>query len=274
MSPVYHSGRKSALKTLTDESKDASPVFDAVAEAKRLLRTTRAAALATLAPPASDPFATLVNIASTADGSPILLLSRLAAHTRHLESDSRMSLLLYSALNRPSGGDPLTHPRLTLLGRAKRAADGEQQERLRDRFLARHPDSAIYAGFADFGFFQVTIEAAHLNGGFGRAANLRAESILTPLEEAEDLVGEEAKLKAEIESAEPEGANDLARAHGGARNGEARTWQIIGFDPEGLDLGDGESLIRVGFGRRVTTPAELRRAIVALLDDARAKAPK
>ena len=111
MSPVYHSGYKSTVKTLTDEPKNAVPQFDAQAEAKSLLRTARAAALATLAQPSGHPFASLVNVATAPDGSPILLLSRLAAHTRHLDTDPRLSLLLYSAFNMPSGGDPLTHPR-------------------------------------------------------------------------------------------------------------------------------------------------------------------
>ena len=120
MSPVYHNGCKSVMTALTDDQQIPAAKFDAVAEAKLLLRSTRAAALATLAAPSGDPFASLVNVATAPDGSPILLMSRLAAHTRHLDIDSRVSLLFYSALNMPSGGDPLTHSRLTILGRAKR----------------------------------------------------------------------------------------------------------------------------------------------------------
>lgn len=249
---------------LTNEQKNASAKFDAVAEAKLLLRSARAASLATLAAPSGHPFASLVNVATAPDGSPVLLLSRLAAHTRHLDSDSRLSLLLYSALNAPSGGDPLTHPRLTIVGRAERVTDAAERQMLRTRFLARHPKSSLYADFADFAFFRVTMETAHLNGGFGRAANLPADAILSSLDGADELVAEEAKLVAEIESAEPQIARKLALAHAGDTTGSGEAWHLIGFDPDGFDIGDGERIIRLAFATRISTPAELKQAISTL----------
>ncbi len=250
---------------MTNEKQIPDRTFDPIAEAKLLLRSTRAAALATLAAPSGDPFASLVNVATAPDGSPILLLSRLAAHTRHLDTDSRMSLLFYSALNMPSGGDPLTHPRLTILGRAERVSDSAERLGLRARFLARHPKSSLYADFADFAFFRVAIETAHLNGGFGRAAGVAAASLLTSLEGAADLVAEEGGLLAEIESAAPQMANDLAAAYGGS----GESWHAIGFDPEGIDLSDGEKLLRITFATLVSTPAELQQTVAALLAEAR-----
>src|SRR6185312_11898184 len=86
--------------------------FDAVAIAKALLRMTRAAALATVDRNTGHPFGSLVNVATDVDGSPLILISRLATHTANLEKDGRASLLLVS----PGRGDPLAHPRLTVLG--------------------------------------------------------------------------------------------------------------------------------------------------------------
>ena len=87
--------------------------YDALGEAKRLLRTIRAGALASLAE-SGHPFGSLVNAATDYDGSPLLLLSRLAAHTQNLERDPRCSLLL----SQSGKGDPLAHPRVTVIGRA------------------------------------------------------------------------------------------------------------------------------------------------------------
>ncbi len=86
--------------------------FDAAAAAKALLRTTRAGALATIDRNSGHPFASLVNVATDVDGSPLILVSRLSTHTANLEKDGRASLLLSSA----GRGDPLAHPRLTVLG--------------------------------------------------------------------------------------------------------------------------------------------------------------
>src|SRR5882672_6855839 len=86
--------------------------FNPIAVAKQLLRGTRAGALATIDRHTGHPFSSLVNVATDADGSPLILISRLATHTANLESDPRASILLAST----GKGDPLAHPRLTVLG--------------------------------------------------------------------------------------------------------------------------------------------------------------
>jgi putative heme iron utilization protein len=141
-----------------------APDFDAGGIAKSLLRSIRAGALATLDRAGGFPFASLVTVATDHDGSPLLLMSRLSAHTRNLEADARASILLAQG----GKGDPLAHPRLTVIGRAERTQD----ERVARRFLARHPKAELYAGFGDFSFFRLAVEAAHLNGGFGQAFRL------------------------------------------------------------------------------------------------------
>src|SRR6202140_4218810 len=74
-----------------------APDFDPKAVAKSLLRSTRAGALATIDRNTGHPFASLVNVASDVDGSPLILVSRLSIHTANLEVDDRASLLLASA---------------------------------------------------------------------------------------------------------------------------------------------------------------------------------
>ncbi len=56
--------------------------------AKKLLREARSGALATLMPGAGDPYCSLVNVATAADGAPLLLLSRLALHTKNILADA------------------------------------------------------------------------------------------------------------------------------------------------------------------------------------------
>src|ERR1700733_8828543 len=112
--------------------------FDAKSIAKTLLRATRAGTLATIDRNTGHPFASLVNVATDADGSPLILVSRLSTHTANLEVDRRASLLLATA----GKGDPLARPRLTLIGTfAHIARDDAQEPRVRRRFLSRHPKS-------------------------------------------------------------------------------------------------------------------------------------
>lgn len=245
--------------------------FDPVAEAKLLLRTTRSAALATLVPNSGQPFATLVNVASAPDGSPILLLSELAAHRRHLAADPRLSLLFCA----PGRGDPLAHPRLTILGRAQRVDEAARHAALRARFLARHPKSALYADFPDFFFFEVAMESAHLNGGFARVASLTAHQIRTMIEGAAQVIAAEPEAIAHINADHPDVAALLAAAFGEPANLDrgggagAGPWRAIGLDPEGLDLGNDATIVRVSFPRPVLTAAALRQALVDLAEAAR-----
>src|SRR5579864_3114892 len=101
-----------------------APDFDPKMVAKTLLRATRAGALATIDRNTGHPFASLVNVATDYDGAPLILVSRLATHTANLEVDPRASLLLASS----GKGDPLAHPRLTVLGAFVRIAHDDAIE--------------------------------------------------------------------------------------------------------------------------------------------------
>ena len=236
--------------------------YDALAQAKELLRSVRAGALATLVPGDAFPFASLVNVATTPDGSPILLVSRLAAHTRHLASDPRLSLLLVQT----GPGDPLAHPRVTIMGTGECVIDPDGRAALKARFLAKHPQSALYADFGDFSFWRVAMEEAHMNGGFARAGNFKAASIVTPLDGAETLVAAEAQalshLNAHYRAAVAQFATALASKPDGP-------WRATGIDPEGIDLGCGDRTARIAFPRPVRGLDDLRETLPQLIEAAR-----
>lgn len=234
--------------------------FDPIGVAKRLLRTTRAGALATLDRNTGYPFASLVNVATDLDGSPIILVSRLSTHTANLERDGRASVLLATA----GKGDPLAHPRLTVLGEFIRYSN---DLRLPRRFLTRHPKSELYAGFADFSFWRMTVVAAHLNGGFARAADLAAKDVLTDLAGAEALVETEEGAIEHMNSDHADAVALYATKLLGAANG---AWRVTGLDPEGVDLILGDATLRLSFAQRVTDGTGLRTVLKELAERARA----
>src|SRR5579862_3084233 len=241
-----------------------APDFDPKAVAKGLLRATRAGALATIDRNTGHPFASLVNVATDVDGSPLILVSRLSTHTANLEVDGRASLLLASA----GKGDPLAHPRLTLLGSfAQIARDDPDLPRLRRRFLARHPKSELYAGFADFSFWRLQTVSAHLNGGFARAADLKAVDVMTDIAGADDLIDAEAGAVSHMNDDHAEAVRLYATKLLGAEDGP---WRLTGLDPEGLDLARGDATLRLPFPERVTSAERLRKVVVALAAKARA----
>ena len=151
---------------------------DAIALAARLLGSARHGTLAVLEAGGGHPLASRTAFACDTDGAPIILVSRLAAHTAALEADPRCSLLV----GEPGSGDPLAHPRMTLIARARPLERGtDEGARARERFLAAHPKSALYADFADFSFWRIEAARASLNGGFGRAWLLDGEPLRAAL---------------------------------------------------------------------------------------------
>jgi putative heme iron utilization protein len=238
--------------------------FDPTKLAKSLLRGIRAGTLATLDRHTGHPFASLVNVATDLDGAPLILVSKLATHTANLEVDGRASLLFAAA----GKGDPLAHPRLTVLGKlAPISRDGDEDARVRRRFLARHPKAEMYAGFADFAFWRMNVASAHLNGGFARAADLKAAEVLTDLSDAQQLVEAEAGAVEHMNADHVEAIRLYATKLLGEQDG---AWRLTGLDPDGLDLAAGDRTARLTFDERVTEAGQLRKVLVALAQQARA----
>jgi hypothetical protein len=236
--------------------------FDPRGIAKSLLRTTRVGTLATLDRNTGHPFASLVNLATDSDGSPVILVSRLATHTANLETDARASLLLAEM----GKGDALAHPRLTVLGRFQ-PLERTTDETGRRRFLARHPKSELYADFPDFAFWRMTVASAHLNGGFARAADLTATDVLTDITGAEELIAAEEGAVAHMNTDHAEACRLYATKLLGAPDG---AWRCVGVDPDGLDLQLGQTGLRLPFPQRVAGPGALRAILRELADTARA----
>lgn len=235
--------------------------FDARRAAKRLLRQGRSGALATLMRGSGDPYCSLVNVATAVDGSPLLLLSQLAVHTRNILADPRVSLML----DERRQGDPLEGARIMLAGRIAPTADAND----RRRYLAMQPEAGMFAGFADFSFYRIAPSGVHLVAGFGRIVDLAADDILTDLSDAGPLLAAEADAVAHMNADHMDALRLYATKLLGGSDGD---WRCTGCDPEGLDLQSGRTALRLEFPQRVTHPGALRQTLKALAEAARATA--
>ncbi len=233
--------------------------FDPAAAARKLLREGRSGALATLMTPSGDPYCSLVNVATTADGAPLLLLSRLALHTRNILADTRVSLMI----DERKAGDPLEGARVMLMGRAAAIDDPEA----RRRYLDRQPEAEMFAGFGDFAFYRIALSAGHLVAGFGRIVDLTPADMLIDLAGLDALVAAEAEVVAHMNRDHKDTARLYATKLLGAPDGD---WRCAGCDPEGLELQDGRIALRLVFPRRVDGPDMLHQVLKQLVERARA----
>jgi len=240
-----------------------TPDFDPGKLARSLLRRSRQGALATLMAGSGDPYCSLVNVASHSDGSPILLISRLAVHTRNLLGDARVSLML----DERAAGDPLEGARIMLAGRAEEAAASDLQT-VRRRYLNVHPSAETFVDFKDFSFFLIRPSGTHLVAGFGRIVDLKPEQFLTDISGADALLEAEQGAVEHMNADHRDAINLYAMRLLGA---DAADWRCTGCDPDGIDLVAGAQTLRLDFPKRVTGPGELRRMLVELAEQARAK---
>jgi len=175
-------------------------------EARQILRRCDFGALAThSAKLPGYPFVSHAPLALDGAGRPLLLISRLAEHSRNLEADPRVSLMV----SLPSE-EAQAQPRLTLIGDLRPA---EVDAPARERYLRYHPDAATYLSFGDFRFYRLEVQAVRLVAGFARAGWITpADWTCRPLpEDKEVLMLESVQRRAPA------------------------AWCIVGMDWEGLD---------------------------------------
>jgi len=243
---------KEPVKTIRDTDKEARRL------ARRLIHGARFAAIGVLEPGTGFPFTSRVLTGIDVDGTPLILVSALSVHTNALVADSRASLLF----GEPGKGDPLAHPRITVRTKAEPVGrDDPDHARLRARFIARHPKAALYADFPDFAFFRMAPESASMNGGFGKAFVLEASDLLITSPAISDLEEIEAEAIAHMNTDHPDAVDSYAKLHGKSKT---TGWKICGIDCAGIDLANGDQLLRIEFDTPLEHASGLRVKITEL----------
>jgi putative heme iron utilization protein len=144
-----------------------------------LVRERSTAALGTLH--AGAPFVSMVPYALADDGSGFIIhVSKLAAHTKDMLADARVSLLVAEAEG--EGNPPLALARFSVQGTAQRVPSGSPDvPGLRAGYLARFPEAEQMFGFADFSLFLIRPLSARFVAGFGQAHSLSGETMTAVL---------------------------------------------------------------------------------------------
>ena len=141
----------------------------------QLIRARSTAALGTLH--AQAPYVSMVPYAIADDGSGFIIhVSTLAAHTKDMLADARVSLLIAEA----EGGEtsPLGLTRVSVQAMAEQlASDSPRQPEFSASYLARFADAEPMFGFADFSIFLIRPLSARFVAGFGQAHSLSAETL-------------------------------------------------------------------------------------------------
>jgi len=211
------------------------------------------------------PFASVMPYALDDAGRPLFLISNMAMHTQNLEADPRASLLV----TQPDWtGDPLAAGRLTLMGEARRVPDADAAS-ARDRYLARHERARYWADFEDFGLWRLEIADLYFVGGFAAMDWVTAADYAAA--PPDPLADAAAGIVEHMNRDHADALVAYARHFAGEPADEATMVAVdrLGFK---LRLRSGQRLssARIGFPREVTTAAQGREVLIAMLQQARA----
>ena len=236
---------------------------------RTLVSSSRAATLCTIArEPAGFPYGSLVTVALDDAGRPLMLLSELAEHTQNLAHCADASLLLAEPLDKHR--TPLALGRVTVIGTCKKGPE-EDREAARKAFLAAQPDASFYVDFKDFSFFRLEPVALRYVGGFGRMSWVTAADYLAA--EADPLVASAPAILTHMNEDHGEAMIAYARAFAGLT--EATAASMTAVDRYGFELAvttpAGPKVARLAFDEPVATSDEVRKAMVVMVKNARAK---
>lgn len=217
-------------------------------------------------PGEGPPYGSLVEFVAADDGDAVFLLSDLAEHTSNFKADPRASLFISPQM---AGGRPLALERVTLVGEVERVDD---RNAFRDAYLDAHPHAVGYVDFSDFAFWRLSVQKVRYIGGFGRMSWVD-ESTYRVAQPDRIAVGSAGAVE-HMNEDHADALLDYVRAFAEIENPAGA--RMVALDRYGFDIqakvdGQREQLVRVHFDEPLEKPGQVRRAMVSLVEKARAR---
>jgi len=227
----------------------------------------------------SNPFSysTFTMVAFDYDLSPILLLSNLSEHTTNILNNPNVSLMvceeqkLYDFFPKFENKipfinyeDPMSRPRVTLIGKIKKT----NEIHIKKRFLSRHPAAKLYSNFGDMNFYKINIRSAHLIGGFAQVKWFEKLELLP--ENFRNFKESELNIMDHMNSHHQQSIDLYVKnlMKGKIKFKNKLNWKITGIDPDGFDIRNKDFLARFPFEKFINDAKKLRGVFVKLHKEA------
>jgi heme iron utilization protein len=236
--------------------------------ARTLVHISRIGSLSTLSRKQPGfPFGSVMPYGLDEHGRPIFLISTMAMHTQNLQADARASLLV---TQEDAGSDPLGASRVTLVGSVLPIPEAEVAE-ARKLYLARYANSKYWVDFEDFSFYRMDVVDIYYVGGFGVmgwvSASEYGRSKPDPLADS---------MVEIIQHMNTDHMDTLVLLVRKFARIEVQEATMIAVDRLGFHLrvktNDGVRGTRIAFLREVSNPAETRKVLVEMVQQARLEA--
>ena len=235
--------------------------------ARTLMYTARIGSLSTLSrKQLGFPFGSVMPYGLDEQGRPIFLISTMAMHTQNLQADPRASLLV---TEHNAGSDPLGASRVTVVGNVLPVPRSEVAE-ARKLYLARYANSRYWVDFEDFSFYRMDVVDIYYVGGFGVMGWVSASEYVRS--QPDPLADSMAEIIQHMNADHKDAIVLLARRFARIESQEATMTEVdrLGFQLR-LKTQDGMRGVRIAFLREVGNPAETRKVLVEMVQQARSE---
>ncbi len=225
-------------------------------EARRFVRGQQQGVLSTLSQRlAGYPFGSVTPFILDQQGRPVILISTLAEHTKNIEADPRVSLIV-----QPFTQDMQEAGRATLVGKAARLPE---KDSLGPRYLRYFPKAETYFAMHDFAFYRIEPERIRYIGGFGKIHWLEARPYLA----ADNTLTEaETGILDHMNSDHADALLDYCLHFHGVAPDQAT---MIGIDGDGFDLRTDGRILRFDFAEPIDNAADARTALMDMVQRCR-----
>jgi heme iron utilization protein len=251
--------------TVSDQPTVPEPSF--AERARTLVYLARIGSLSTLSRKQPGfPFGSVMPYGLDDRGRPIFLISTMAMHTHNLQADSRASLLVTQP---DASGDPLGASRVTLMGNVLTIPEPQVPE-ARKLYLARYANSQYWVDFEDFSFYRMDVVDVYYVGGFGVMGWVSAAEY--DGSQPDPLADSMAEIIQHMNADHKDALILLARVFARIDSQEATMTAVdrLGFHVR-VKTQDGMRGARIAFLREVTNPAETRKVLVEMVQQARSQ---
>jgi len=256
-------GKHAGSGAASNQPAVAEPTF--AERARTLVYLGRIGSLSTLSRKQQGfPFGSVMPYGLDHQGHPVFLISTMAMHTKNVEADPRSSLLVTQP---EASGDPLGASRVTLLGNVLPVAEPEVAE-ARKLYLARYANSKHWVDFEDFSFYRMDVVDAYYVGGFGVMGWVSASEY--DRGRPDPLADSATEIIQHMNAGHGDALVLLARVFTGIESQEVAMTSVdrLGFHLR-LKTHEGTLGTRIAFSEEVSSPAEARTVLVAMVARAR-----
>ena len=204
------------------------------------------------------PFGSIVPYCLDGEGRPVMLITKIAQHTKNIQSDPKVSLII----SQSDVDDTHTSARVTWVGDAELI---KEPEVISERYYSYFPQAKAYDKQGihkvyNFDFYRINLTKARYIGGFGKAVWVRNELI----SRKNPLFGE---VEAKIVNHMNEDHLDAIKTYcetAGIEIPNGKTPRLAGVNGEGIHVIMGRRIVFIRFPEAVTNASEARQQLVAM----------